>query len=108
MWNNRYVQFVGDSRMPHTMERERFAPSDLIWFIDGVSVAQLFEDVYSEFRRRASERGVRLRFDVIEWEPILVAADRCALRNSIEAIVVSALSARGVQNVTLRAFPRPD
>src|SRR5438309_1992853 len=85
---------------PHETRQERYS--------DGVSVEELFEDIYRRLRMPTAERGIRLRFDVIAWQPLTVAANHDALTEVLETSIREAMTNRSVRSITLRAFPCPE
>jgi hypothetical protein len=86
--------------------RER--PSEAPYYIDGVPVESLFEEIYDSARELAESRGVKLRFEVVAWDPLYVAADRRALRDILLDLTTRAIQTAYEGSVRLRAFPSHD
>lgn len=78
------------------------------FYIDGHPVDGLFEDIYARLREPAAANAVRLKFDVIAWDPLVVAADRHALHSVLMDITMHAIDNCAEGCVTLRAFPTAD
>lgn len=76
--------------------------------IEGVRVDAVFQEVYDVLRFRAAALGVRLRFDIIEWEPLRAAADPGALREILQTSALAAMNQPWVSVVTMRAYPCQD
>lgn len=78
-------------------------------YIEGIHVDALIDDIHVRVQARSKEKGVRIRYEVIAWNPITVAADKLALLELIDELIGQAidLSPEGT-NVTLRAFPSHD
>ena len=78
-------------------------------YIEGIHVDALIDDIHARVQARSNEKGVRIRYEVIAWNPITVAADKIALLELIDDLIGQAidLSPQGT-NVTLRAFPSHD
>ena len=81
--------------------RERFS-------IDGVSVCDLFDRVYDETQELSSRFNKLVRFDVIAWSALTVAADAEALSESLVQAVRWCVASSDTQLVTVRAYPSHD
>src|SRR5262249_5208371 len=75
---------------------------------EGIAVDSLFESAYAEFRDIALRAGTRLQFEVIEWESLVVAADKGALRDVLRVALETVLSTIRGGSVTMRAFSYMD
>ena len=76
--------------------------------IEGSSVDHILQEVYDAVIDSASERGLSVRFDVIAWELLSVAADRDELIDCLCAVTDHVLSQTAYGGVTIRAMPSHD
>src|SRR5262249_42798873 len=73
-------------------------------FIEGIAVDSFFESIYAEFRDLSARAGTRLQFEIIEWESLVVAADKIALRDLYRMALAGIINSAGGGSVILRAF----
>jgi hypothetical protein len=76
--------------------------------IDGIPVDRLVEEVYQDLLPAAQRRGVALQFRLIAWEPLVVAADRCVLADTLRDLTRYVLSSTEEGPVALVACPTHD
>lgn len=81
--------------------RERF-------YIDGFSVSDLFDIVYDETRDMADRFKKPIRFDIISWSPLTVAADAEAFSDALAQAVRWCLASEDTHCVTIRSYPCHD
>ena len=77
-------------------------------YIDGLSVNDLFDRVYRDTYDVASRFGKNVRFDVIAWSPLTVAADADVLADAFAQTVRWCLASEDTHSVTVRAYPCHD
>jgi hypothetical protein len=73
--------------------------------IEGVPVDVLFEEAYRLARKQSAAKDLRIRFEVIAWEPLVAAADSRMLWESLRAITYFILSVAKGGEIVLRVFP---
>lgn len=77
-------------------------------YIDGICVHQLFDDVASAARSASPDLCRRLRFEVIEWEPLTAAADRRWLVEAVLNLLRAVAERSADAQISVRAFPSHD
>lgn len=74
-------------------------------YIEGVPVDVLFEEAYRLARKQGAAKDLRIRFEVISWEPLVAAADSRMLWESLRAITNFIVTVAMSGEIVLRVFP---
>lgn len=74
-------------------------------YIEGVPINVLFEEAYRLARKQGAAKDLRIRFEVIAWEPLIAAADSRMLWESLRAITNFIVTVATGGEIVLRVFP---